>query len=161
MHVHNSGSQALEKGDLVCLAGGYQQNVLGEDDSEPLVNVQKANAGNSQAVFGVVQYKVYIREEVEELEEETIITKSFRHADGSAGFGEYLSVVVLGPADVKIASGEDIKVGEAIAAADGVARKVRTTEINGITIAENTGIVGKALENANGSGKLKVFVNCR
>ncbi len=158
--VHNNNTEALEPGDLVSISGGWKDNVL-DKGNVPIINVEKANMKNSSSIIGVVQNKLSINEELHEIQDGLAITKTFNYAEGSAGFGEYLSVVVFGPADVKIASREDIKVGEAIAAADGVARKVRTTEVNGITIAENTGIVGKALENANGSGKLKVFVNCR
>ena len=72
--------------------------------------------------------------------------------------GDYLSIVVFGTADVKVEG--NVKSGESLTVGDRSARKVKTTEINGITIAENTGILGKALEDSNGKGTVKVFVNC-
>ncbi|MDO9577316.1 MAG: hypothetical protein Q7J16_05485, partial [Candidatus Cloacimonadales bacterium] len=158
----NTGSSALKPGDLVCISGGYEENVLGEGGI-PVINIEKADSRNSAAIFGVVEYKVYVREEIEEIEEmeegRTEVQKSFRHADGDAMQGDYLSIIVFGPADVKV-NGE-VKTGESVIAGDGYARKIKTTEINGITIAENTGVIGKALEDSRGSGMLKVFVNCK
>jgi len=162
VHVYNSGSQMLEPGDLVSIAGGYRENVLGDDDNEPLINVKKANSNNSEAVLGVVEYKVRIREEVQELENgETRIDKSFRFAPGDAMPGDYLSVIILGPADVKVDTNTDIKIGEPVVVTNNGVRKRKTTRVNGIKLTENTGIVGKALENSQSSDKLKVFVNCK
>ncbi len=157
----NAGFGTLEAGDLVCISGGYEENVLGED-GVPVVKIEKANSRNSEAIFGVVEYKVYIREEVEVLDDgKTEIQKSFRFAEGNVMNGDYLAIIVFGPVDVKVDSGESIKSGETLTAGNGLARKVRTTEVNGITIAENTGILGKALEDSNGKGKIKVYVSCK
>jgi len=68
---------------------------------------------------------------------------------------------VFGQAVVKVNSKDPIKAGDAIVADQNGARKVKTTEVNGITIAENTGILGKALENSGGNGTVTVFVNCK
>jgi len=157
----NNGTKVLEPGDLVCISGGYEENVLGRDGI-PVVIIEKAKSSNSDAIFGIVEYKVYIREELEEFEDgKTEIQKSFRYAEGSISNGDYLSVIVFGPADVKIDSKEDIRSGQMLASGDGIARKVETREIDGMLIAENVGVLGKALENSNGRDKIKVFVNCR
>ena len=87
--------------------------------------------------------------------------KSFRYAEGAISNGDYLTIIVFGPVDVNVDSRANIKIGESVVAGDGVARKIRTTEVNGITMAENIGILGKALEDSNGKGKIKVYVNCR
>ena len=75
--------------------------------------------------------------------------------------GDYLSVIVFGQADVKVDSKEAVKAGDALVAGNGYARKVQTREIEGITIAENVGILGKALEDSNGKETIKVYVNCK
>jgi len=75
--------------------------------------------------------------------------------------GDYLTIIVFGPADVKVDNNSDIKTGESVVADNGGARKIRTTEINGITIAENTGILGKAMEDSKGKDIIKVYVNCK
>ena len=161
-HVRYVGNETLESGDLVCIAGGYEENVLGEEDDLPVVLVKKANLNNSEAVIGVVEYKVFVREDFEEFEDgKTDIQKSFRYKKGSISSGDYLSVIVFGPADVKVDSKEEIKSGQMLASGDGIARKVETREIDGMLIAENVGVIGKALENSNGRDKIKVFVNCR
>lgn len=158
IHVRNTGSARLEAGDVVCIAGGYTENVLGE--GETTVNVEKANSRNTSAVFGVVEYKVAIEEEPDERNPGQTL-KSFAHADGTIGSGEYLSVIVFGLANVKTDGRSPIKSGEALTAGNGFARKVQTTEINGITVAENVGTIGKALEDSNGKETIKVFVNCK
>ena len=74
---------------------------------------------------------------------------------------DYFSIVVFGPFDVIINSKESIKSREMITARDGLACKVQTREFEGIIIAENVGILGKALESSERKGSIKVFVNCR
>ena len=153
-HVRYVGNEMLEAGDLVCIAGGYEEDVL--DDGFPIINVTKANSRNSSAIIGVVEYKVYIREEIEEHEGETHTEKSFRFAEGSASYGDYLSVVVFGPADVKMDSRADIKVGEKMTVSDnGDARSINDEDNWRI------GILGKALEDSNGKDTVKIFVNCK
>ena len=157
----NTDSSTLESGDLVCISGGYEENVLGEV-GVPVVKIEKANSRNSEAIFGVVEYKVYIREEVEDFEDgKTVIQKSFRFAEGDVMSGDYLAIIVFGPVDVKVDSRGDIKSGQMLTTGDGLARTVKTTEINGILLAENVGILGKALEDTKGKDKIKVFVNCK
>ena len=160
-YVRNIGNTSLEPGDIVCLAGGYEENVLGRG-GVPVINVQQADRNNAKSVIGVVEYKVYIREEIEELRDgKTDIRKSFRFAEGKANSGDYLAIVVQGPADVKVDKTENIETGDLLTVRNGKGTKVRTTEVNGLTIAENVGIIGKAMEDSNGKEKLKVFVNCK
>ncbi|MCD4696361.1 MAG: hypothetical protein K8S16_09000 [Bacteroidales bacterium] len=156
-----TGSGVLEPGDIVCIAGGYEENVLGQESS-PVIKVEKAGSYNSEKIFGVVEYKVYVREETKNQSNGfTKTIKSFRYESGNVGNGNYLSIVVFGTADVKVNSGELIQSGEALTAGNGGAKKVRTTEVNGIKVAENVGVLGKALENSNGRGTIKVFINCK
>ncbi len=157
----NNSSGTLEPGDLVCISGGYEENVLGKN-SVPVVNITKANGKNSKAIFGVVESQVYIREKTEEMEDsEIFVKKSFRFSDGIINPGDYLSVIVFGIADVKVDPNENFNSGESLTAGNGFARKAQTREIEGITVAENTGILGKALENSKGKEMIKVFVNCK
>jgi hypothetical protein len=155
-HVRNTGSEALETGDIVCIAGGYEDNVLGEGDFVSLVNVEKANSRNSGAVLGVVEYKVAIREEADERNEGKTL-KSFRHADGRISSGDYLSVIVFGPADVKADGRSNIKSGEKLTVSDNSGKTRSINESDNWTI----GILGKSLEDSNGKDTVKVFVNCK
>jgi len=159
----NTGYENLEPGDIVCIAGGYQTNVLEDNSKIPFINVEKLNSSNSQAIIGVVEHRVFIREEIENRKEgkESIVSKSFRYKDGNAGKNDYVSIVVFGPTDVKVNPQDNIKIGDSLTSHTGKAEKVRTTEINGITIAENVTVLGKALENSSGKEMIKVFVNCQ
>ena len=152
-HVKNAGSESLEAGDVVCIAG-YEENTLGE--GKTLVKVEKANSGNSSAVFGVVEYKVMIKEEVDERNEGRTI-KSFTHAEGRAGSGEYLSVIVFGIADVKTDRRSTIKTGEKLTVSENDGKTRSIDEKDHWTI----GVLGKALEDSNGKDTVKVFVNCK
>lgn len=166
----NTGHSILEQGDIVCLTG-YEECVPG-DSNVPIIKISKAEEVNSDAIIGVVEYTVKRIEHSadENLEfvgerklkqNENSDLKSFQYSDGNAYQGDYVSIVTFGPADVKVNSGEDIKTGESLTSQNGLANKVRTTEINGITVAENVGILGKALEDSNGKDKIKVYVNCK
>jgi len=162
-YAKNTGGSVLETGDVVCIAGGLERNVL-DGEGYPVINIEEANQLNAQAVFGVVEYKVTVSEEIEEAgddESGTEIKKRFRYANGSVYSGDYLSVIVFGQAEVNVDSKEAINAGDPLVAGNGAARKVKTTQINGITITENTGILGKALESSSGKEKISVFVNCR
>lgn len=152
------GSGTLEKGDLVCIAGGYDENVL-DRESLPVIYVEKANAANSEKIFGVVDYKVHIEEKL--LEGQSGIEKNFKYENGNINNGNYLSIVVFGTTDVKVNSPEPIQAGQTLTAGNSGARKVQSTKVNGLQLAENVGILGKALESSNGKGNIKVFVNCK
>ena len=161
----NEGTAFLEPGDIVSLTG-YEENILGDSDI-PIIKVTKTDRNNTEAVIGVVEYKVAINKNIKHIgkketnERESISRKSFRFEDGQAHNGDYVSIFILGPADVKVDSRENIKTGESLTAGNGFARKVRKREFEGITVAENVGILGKALEDSNGKDKIKVYVNCK
>ena len=161
----NTGNQILEPGDLVVISGGYEKAVLGEDNGNPVINVKKADKAESNSIFGVVEYSMDIKTKVKKLEDgESVTTKSFRKAShDNASTGDYLSIVILGPTDVKVGDrGQDIVAGEPVKLGTNAGvRKIKSTMINGIEIFENGGIVGKALESSNGKGMVKVFVNCK
>jgi len=154
--VRNIGNGTLEAGDLVCIAGGWENDVL-SNDGVPVINVTKANSINSSAVIGVVEYKLAIREEVEEHKNKTTTIRSFRYTDGSIMKGDYLSIIVWGPAEVKIINGDDIKVGDilTVAIGSGQARSVKQDDNWQI------GTIGKALEDNSGKSTIKAFINCK
>jgi len=157
----NSGMDILEPGDLVSISGGYEEDVLGAK-SPIVVNVAKANGKNSQSLLGVVESRVYVHEKTDETTEgKSIQQKSFRFMKGKIDQGEYLSVIITGIAEVKVNPEEFINSGELLAAGEGYARKLQTRTIEGMIIAENTGILGKTLEDSKGKDKIKVFVNCK
>lgn len=153
------GTSLLEEGDVVCIAGGYDENVLCDGDL-PVIWVEKLNENNADQVIGVVLHKSYIREEQVKQGQMTKTEKSFRHADGPVGNGDYISVVVYGPANVKVDQRTNIVSGQKLVAKSTGVAPAKKTRINGIEIIENTGVIGKALEPSNGQ-VVKVFVNCK
>ncbi|MBI9038252.1 MAG: leucine-rich repeat domain-containing protein [Bacteroidales bacterium] len=158
-YAKNTGSSTLEPGDIVCIAGGLEENVL-DGAGFPVVKINKATKSNSHAVFGVVEYKVIIREEMEEAPEgETPeLKKSFEYSDGNVSQGEYLSVIVFGQAEVKVSDSKSIQAGQKLTISE-TAGKART--LNSQDAWVDTGILGKALENSAGQGKITIFVNCK
>ena len=154
----NSDLNPLEPGEIVCLSGGYVENLL-NDNGAPIVNVSKADKSSSEAVFGVVKHKVDFIENEEELDDgKKIIQRIPKSTEGNVNPGDYLSIVILGPADVKVTENSDIKTGKKITVSetDGKAREIQRTDD-----LWTTGILGKALEDSNGKDKIKVYVNCK
>jgi len=153
-YVRNTGSESLEAGDIVCISGGFAEDVLGEN--EITANIEKANSRNSHAVFGVVEYKVSIKEEADERNEGRAL-KSFEHADGRISNGDYLSVIVFGIADVKTDGRSNIEAGQKLTISDNNGKTRSINQDDNWTV----GILGKSLEDSNGKDTVKVFVNCK
>ncbi|HHE37011.1 MAG TPA: hypothetical protein ENL20_00350 [Candidatus Cloacimonetes bacterium] len=154
----NTGSSVLEAGDIVSLSGGIDEVDLGEDDLA-IINVTKASKDNSEAVIGVVAYKVKLNEDIRELKDDkTEIEKSLRFDEGNVNNGDYLSIIVFGQAEVKVIKNSNIKAGKKVTVSetDGKVREIQRTDD-----LWTTGIVGKALEDSNGKDKIKVYVNCK
>ena len=154
----NTGNQSLEAGDIVCIAGGYQTKVSGENGLS-VINVEKLNAFNQTAVIGVVEYAVKIRKDIEKDETgREKINKSFHHKNGKAANGEYVTIIIVGPADVKISHKKSVTIGERLTIS-GKLHSARPIKASDSWI--STPILGKALENSNGKDKMKIFVNCK
>ncbi len=154
VYCYNKGSVTLEPGDVVSISSGYKDNVLGINGT-PVIAISKANQQNSEALIGVVEYKVTIEEKPADGKEGAL--KRFKYDGESVYPGDYLSIIVFGMADVKMHSQNKIRVGQKLTVSniDGAARQISQTD------SWTTGILGKALENSNGRGMMKVFVNCK
>ena len=162
VYAINKGEEALQTGDLVCISGNYSNLKLSEQEQIEIINVQKINSDNSENILGVVEYRTSLKEEIEVLKEgKRGIRKSLRYSDGDITTGDYLSIIVFGIAEVKIEDEAIIKAGESLTGGKRGARKIKTTKINQLKIAENVGNIGKALEDSNGKKKIKVFINCK
>lgn len=151
------GAGTLMPGELVCIAGGYEENIP-DEGSIPVIYVDKSGSTNSESLFGVVEYKVRIKEETEKFENgETEIQKSFRFEEGNINTGDYLAIIVFGPADVKVDNKDIIQAGHKLTVSEinGTARQILNSD------SWTVGLLGKALEDSDGSGKIQVFVNCK
>jgi|GEM_PF-1699043 len=152
--VQNTGSEPLEAGDVVVFSG------IGAPlaDGRQVVQVAKAQAANSTAVAGVVlsRYNAAAVETVEGPDQ----SDSFRGAftlDGPAAPGDYLLIVVQGPAQVKVAGA--VSPGDLLSTAGlaGYAARAAEVDLDGVRAAIPGTVLGKALE-AVESGERTIYV---
>ncbi len=149
----DDGAGALQLGDLAAVSG------LGDPlvgTSQPILRVHRAAPG--EAVIGVVQARG-VRARAER-DGQTI--ESVDLAESEIQAGDYLFLVVYGPAQVRAdASSGAIAAGARLAAGGqpGHARVLRTAMVEGVTVAEAAPHVGTALEALDsGTGLISVFV---
>ena len=126
-----------------------------------LMNLAPANPG--QAVVGVVHGWAEIG--MDEEQDGGEISRQLVPRGTSVAPGEFLSVIIYGPVQVRAsAAGGDIVAGARVAAAEnGQARALRTVTVDGIEMAENAATLGIALESleAGAEGMIWVLVNPR
>lgn len=147
------GVGSLSPGDLAA-ANGVTDPVPGATNR--LATVQLAGA-EATGVIGVVATRMEWRQA--DGKDEMVLMP----ADGAARDGDYVSLVVLGVADVRVAPGAAIARGARLTAADagGAARALRTESLNGMTVTEGAPVIGVALADARGRDVVPVFVNLR
>jgi hypothetical protein len=148
----NDSGEVLEPGDLAAVSG------LGEalaGSSQPILRVHRASEG--ETVVGVVQVRGVRVESTQEGQ----ALESIDRAEGEVQPGDYLFLVVYGPAQVRAdASAGAIAVGARLTAGQGgAARALQVRAIEGMVVAEGAPGVGIALEALeSGSGLISVFV---
>jgi hypothetical protein len=128
-----------------------------------VMEVEPATGGDG--VIGVVSGRAEVdQQEPREGEDgETVLRLVPR--DGPAEPGQYLSIVIYGLAEVKASALPGaIEPGARLTAADtpGVARAVRTVEVQGVAVAESAAVVGIATESLEaGEGLIWALVSPR
>lgn len=148
----DDGAGALEPGDLAAVSG------LGEPlagSEQPILRVHRASPG--EAVVGVVQARGVRAESSRDGQ----TVESVDVSEGELEAGDYLFLVVYGPARVRVdASAGAIAAGTRLAAGQaGAARALRTVTVGDVTVAEAAPGVGTALEALDsGTGLISVFV---
>ncbi|MCB9516141.1 MAG: DUF2190 family protein [Candidatus Krumholzibacteriia bacterium] len=149
-----TGPDVLERGDLV-VADGLTPPVPG--GTERLVQVRRASGG-ADGLVGVVTGRM-VFDLAPGKEDEG--ARSLQSADGPARAGDYVALVVLGVAEVRVAPGASIAKGARLTAdATGAARPLRTESLNGMVVAEGAPTIGTALASASG-GTVPVFISLR
>ncbi|MFN2233039.1 MAG: hypothetical protein ACK2U1_02335 [Anaerolineales bacterium] len=153
--VQNDGQTPLETGDVVAFSG------IGaplEEGSPPVIQVMSVDSANSTAVAGVV-YSRYNIEKLRAGSEEYITEVT---PEGAAGPGEYLLMVVQGPAQVKAnAISGSLQPGDLLSSAGqtGYAAKAPRATIDGVESAIPGTVLGKALEPLQaGQALIYIFV---
>jgi hypothetical protein len=155
--MQNGGEQALEVGDVVIFSGVSAPLEVG---GPPVVQVARADQANSSAVAGVVFSRFNI-DAIDPIQEYPDDRGSLAHLEttpaGPVPAGEFLLVVIQGPAQVK-ADGlpEAIETGDLLTSSNvaGVAMKATAVTINGVETAVPGTLFGKALEAVDGEQKL-------
>jgi hypothetical protein len=163
--AQNDDSRDLETGDVVAVSGVGAPFAGGDT---PVPRVQKAGQANGTAAVGVVYRRLVAEEEVEEVERDGQVERRTRvHArsgEGPVAPGDYLLLVVMGPAQVKAgASPEGIRPGDLLTAAadEGQSAKAEPVEVGGAAFYAPGTIVGKAMEPLRGAGLIWVWVTLR
>jgi hypothetical protein len=152
-----TGSDALTKGDIVA-ATGVTDPVPGSQPSMSLVRL--ADDRQFTGVVGVVQRRmVWALAPGKEAEG----AMSLQSTDGPAQPGDYVSLAVLGVADVKVDGSTSIAAGQRLTAgiASGRARALRTKEIEGMVVSEGAQVIGVALAPSSGSDTIPVHLTLR
>ncbi len=153
--MQNSGTEALEPGDVVAF-GGIGAPL--EAGGQPVIQVVGAASANSTAVAGVV----HSRFNVEALGTGPEQTVSEITPEGSVSPGEYLLVVVQGPAQVKASAlAASIQSGDLLSSAGraGYAAKAVEVTFGNVEAAMPGTVLGKALETLDeGEALIYIFV---
>ena len=158
--MQNNGSESLSLGDVVVFSGINQQ-VTAIDG--PIVQVSKVGLANSTAVAGVVYGRFNIDAVDPALEpEDGVFGPDWEPLDptpeGDVAPGEYLLVVVQGPAQVNVSALDSgaVQPGDLLATSSvaGVAGKASTVSMNGVETAVPGTVFGKALEALDGKQEM-------
>ena len=159
--VQNGGAEPLEPGDLAVFSGMAASLQAG---GPPVVQVARATTAASTAVAGVV----YSRFNIAAVTPERDAMGGAPAGDpevtlpGPVPPGQYLLLVVQGPAQVKVdATAGALRPGDLLASAPLAAHAGRAPEITvaGVSSAVPGTVLGKALERwEGGQGQIYVFV---
>jgi len=148
--AQNGGNANLETGDVVVAAG--MAAALGEG-STPVPAVQKAEGANSSAVIGVIYRRFVEEQDVETIQHDGELKRRSagrtRSTDGPVAPGDYMLIVVMGPAQVKVdGSAGNLQAGDLLSTASvsGTAAAAQQVEAGGITFYAPGTTIGKALE---------------
>jgi hypothetical protein len=153
-----TGPDALTAGDVVAVIS-VADPLPGATSPLPLVRL--ADGGQFSGVIGVVDKRmVYEVAPGKEAEGEM----SLHSAAGPAQEGDYVSLIIYGVAQVKVADGATFAAGDRLTAADiaGQVRALQTREIEGMVVTEGAQVIGIALAAPTaGQETIPVFVTLR
>jgi len=157
--VQNIGESVLETGDVVAFAGIGTPLEAGE---QPVIQVAGAEKANSTAVAGVVFSRFNLAAVTENPDPANPSSGQEITPDGPVAPGEYMLMVVQGPAQVKAnALASTIQPGDLLSSAsqNGYANKAAEINVNGVNTPVPGTILGKALEPLDtGEALIYIFV---
>jgi hypothetical protein len=155
----NASDQPLQPGQVVTIQG------MGTTTLENAPNLwQVAPAKIGQTAVGVVGGRAELRAAPSEKEfAELKIKDHLEPREGASQPGEYLYIIIVGPAQVQAgAEAASIQPGmRLVAGEDGLLRPLRTVTVEGVELAESTPTLGIALSTVDDKGLVWVMVNPR
>ena len=161
--AQNGAARALETGDVVAVNGVGTPLAA---STEPVPLVRKDDSANGSAVIGVVYRRFAVEKQVEGSGPEQQTAFHAYSTPGPVAPGDYMLIVVLGPAQVKTgALAGDIRPGDPLTAAgSGRVAKATPVEVDGVAFYPPGVIFGKAMEasdTAQSDGLIWVWVTLR
>ena len=157
--VQNSGATAVEPGDVLAFAGVAAPV---REGAAPTIQVERVSAANSTAVAGVVYSRFNIQAIDGSWKSNGAGTETEARVTlpGPVPTGEYLLMVVQGPAQVKVdAEAGAIRPGDLLssAAAAGRAARAKMVALDGASLALPGTVFAKALEPVT-AGQKSIYV---
>ena len=149
---------ALEVGDVVSVLGLAPAL---PDGATTLAQVSVAVGPDPAGLAGVVASRMLWQVAPGKEDEGAM---ALQPVEGAAKPGEYVSIIVLGIAQVKVDPAANIVAGQRLTVSDlaGQARALRTRTIDGMVVAEGAPSIGVALEApVEGQDTIAVFVSLR
>ena len=152
-----TGPDALTEGDVVA-AAGITDAIPGSQPSLSLVRL--ADDKQFTGIVGVVQRRMVWGVAPGKEEEGEM---SMHSVDGPAQPGDYVSLAILGVAEVKVDPATSIEVGQRLTASSlsGRARSLKSREIDGMVVTEGAQVIGIALAPSRGSSTIPVHISLR
>ena len=146
------GPETLSPGDVVAAAGVAEGQ---PGDNIPLMLVCSAGAGSS-GVVGVVESRMVLAPMAQSEDEPRL-----QGAEGPARPGDYVALIVFGPARVKVDTSQGaVQPGMRLTAAEGGrVRALKTVVVDGVTLSESAATIGIALDAPDEEGLVWVLVN--
>jgi hypothetical protein len=158
----NGGREILEKGDVVAIAG-IERGDFGQVSQ--LMKVKKVSKENSSSVIGVVAsaYPAEWLNDDRNSEGNSNLQEMILDDGSPISSGEYVLVVVHGPAEVKVdAAAKVIQPGDLLSSSGnaGYAGKTQYMEIQSFSAPMPGTVIGKALESSTSAKNqlLNIFV---
>jgi len=152
----NTGAAALAPGDIVAIQGTRPGGATGQPMLMEVDQVTQAGAPVVGVVYGRGEMVTSVG-----LDGKTATQLVPR--EGAAQVGDYVHIVIYGPAQVKASAlGAAIAVGNRLAVDNvGAARGLKTVDVSGVQVAESAPTIGIALEGleASKNGLIWVLVN--
>lgn len=145
----NTGSETLRRGDVVAVTGVQASSFDGVN-----VLLELSLAQDGQGVIGVVQGQARQASYADAVTGR--VTRRLLPGSGVCRPGDPVTIVTYGLAQVNVDASQPVQAGQRLTAAgdSGLARPLRTVEVEGVRLAESRATIGIALEDSKEGERL-------